>query len=101
MIADEHAKCEIEGATVLGPTGERIGTIQRLITEQASGRILYADLAFGGFFGFRVQHCMIPWESLTYDPHLRAYRVDATEAERIARSGWPRVSPARMLHGRW
>lgn len=100
MSAPRQQPSQIQGKSVLGPTGKRIGTIQRLITEQASGRV-HADVVFGGFFGFRMQHCMIPWDSLTYDPNLRAYRADAAEAERITQSGGQQVSPARMLHGRW
>ena len=41
----------VEGTAVYDPSGSRIGTIRRLMIEKVSGKVLYADITFGGFLG--------------------------------------------------
>ncbi len=71
----------VEGTAVYDPAGKRIGTIQRLLIEKVSGRVLYVDITFGGFLGLGTHHHTIPWEKLTYDTHLGGYRTDITEEQ--------------------
>ena len=47
-----------------------------------SGRVVYVDVTFGGFFGLGVHHHTIPWEKLTYAPEYSGYRTDIT-AEQV------------------
>ena len=91
----------VRGSSVFDFEGKRIGVIQNLIVHQVSGRVLYADLAFGGLLGFRVQHYSIPWEKLTFDERLQGYLLDRLEARHIALGDRLMVSAGRMLHGRW
>ncbi len=72
----------VEGTAVYDPAGKRIGTIQRLLIEKVSGRVLYVDITFGGFLGLGAHHHTIPWEKLTYDTHMAGYRTDIT-AEQV------------------
>ena len=48
LVEDE----EIHGTAILDPQGQRIGTIERLYREAASGRFVFADAAVGGLLGF-------------------------------------------------
>ena len=45
------ASDRVEGTAVYDPSGSRIGTIRRLMIEKVSGKVLYADIRFGGFLG--------------------------------------------------
>jgi hypothetical protein len=71
----------VEGTAVFDPQGNQIGTIKRLLIEKVSGRVLYADMTFGGFLGIGVHHHTIPWEKLTYDTEFGGYRTDITEEQ--------------------
>ena len=71
----------MEGTAVYDPAGKRIGTIQRLLIEKVSGRVLYVDITFGGFLGLGAHHHTIPWEKLDYDTRLGGYRTDITEEQ--------------------
>jgi hypothetical protein len=72
----------VEGTAVYDPSGSRIGTIRRLMIEKVSGKVLYADITFGGFLGLGEHHHAIPWEKLSYDKGLGGYRTDIT-AEQV------------------
>ena len=45
------ASDRVEGTAVLRPTGEKIGSIERVMIEKMSGRVAYAVMAFGGLLG--------------------------------------------------
>ena len=45
------ASDRVEGTAVYDPSGSRIGTIRRFVIEKVSVKVLYADIAFGGFLG--------------------------------------------------
>ena len=69
----------VEGTAVYDRNNAQIGTIKRLLIEKVSGRVLYVDATFGGFFGVGAHHHTIPWDKLTYDTELEGYRTDVTE----------------------
>ena len=73
------ASDRVEGTAVLRPTGEKIGTIERLMIDKVSGRVAYAVMAFGGFLGMGHRHFTLPWAMLTFHPNLDGYVVDITE----------------------
>ncbi|HEX2552593.1 MAG TPA: PRC-barrel domain-containing protein [Microvirga sp.] len=82
--AAEHPLIEshrVEGTRVYDRDGQHVGTIDHLVIEKASGRVVYAVASFGGFLGLGERLHTIPWEKLDYDPKLHAFRVDVTEAE--------------------
>ncbi len=59
----------VEGTTVYGAGGERIGTIKRLMIEKISGRVAYAVVEFG-FWEIGEDDHTIPWSKLEYDTSL-------------------------------
>jgi hypothetical protein len=71
----------VEGTPVYGQDNSRIGTIKRLLIEKVSGRVLFVDVTFGGFFGIATQHHTIPWDKLKYDTELEGYRTDITQQQ--------------------
>lgn len=73
------ASDRVEGTAVLRPTGEKIGTIERLMIDKVSGRVAYAVMAFGGFLGMGHRHFTLPWAMLTFHPNLDGYVVAITE----------------------
>ncbi len=73
------ASDRVEGTPVRRSDGQRIGTIQRLMIDKATGRVAYAVLSFGGFLGIGQKHIPIPWSRLHYDPRLAAYEIDVSD----------------------
>ena len=56
----------IESLKVQNAAGEEIGKIKDLVIDFNSGRIHYATLDFGGFFGFGDKLFAVPWSSFKY-----------------------------------
>ena len=75
------ASDRVEGTVVRRMSGEKIGTIQRLMLDKISGNVAYAVLRFGGFFGMGDKHLPIPWASLKFDTTTQAYHVSISDAE--------------------
>jgi hypothetical protein len=75
------ASDRVEGTPVRRPTGEKIGTVQRVMIDKISGNVAYAVLAFGGFLGMGRKHLPIPWSRLNYDLAQEAYVVDLSDEE--------------------
>jgi len=98
----------VEGTAVFDRNNHQIGTIQRLLIEKVSGRVIYVDVTFGGFMGIGVHHLTIPWEMLTYDRQLEGYHTDITESQvRDAPSfydegqAWPDPKRRRAVRDYW
>src|SRR6266403_1723881 len=69
------ASDRVEGTPVRRSSGEKIGTIERLMIDKLSGNVAYAVLSFGGFLGMGQKHVPIPWARLTYDRNLGGYQA--------------------------
>ena len=81
---DSHlliASDRVEGTEVRRPDGDKLGTIERLMIDKVSGRVAYAVLCFGGFFGLGEKHHAVAWDKLNFDPTLGAYQLDMTATE--------------------
>ena len=75
------ASDRVEGTVVRRLSGEKIGTIQRVMIDKISGKVAYAVLSFGGFLGIGEKHVPIPWERLKYDTASEAYHISISDAE--------------------
>jgi sporulation protein YlmC with PRC-barrel domain len=73
------ASDRVEGTPVRRSTGEKIGKIERLMIDKATGQVAYAILTFGGFLGNRTKHLPIPWQQLHYDQKTLAYELDISK----------------------
>jgi hypothetical protein len=75
---DLIASDKVEGTKVYDPSGEHIGSIERILVEKRSGKVSYAVLSFGGIGH---DHYPLPWSKLNYDESLGGYRVDVTKEQ--------------------
>ncbi len=67
---------QVSGTAVYDPRGEKLGSVEDVMIDKASGRIAYAVLSFGGFLGIGDKHHPLPWGTLKYDQTLGGYVVD-------------------------
>jgi PRC-barrel domain protein len=72
---------KVQGTAVYGADNQRIGSIERVMIDKASGRVSYAVLGFGGFLGIGEDHYPLPWQSLKYDTSLGGYVTGITESQ--------------------
>jgi len=75
------ASDKVEGTSVYGPDGDKIGSIENVMIEKRSGQVAYAVLSFGGFLGMGTDHYPLPWSTLKYDEDKGGYLVNITRAQ--------------------
>jgi sporulation protein YlmC with PRC-barrel domain len=85
------ASDRIEGSLVRRLNGEKIGKIERLMIDKASGKIAYAVMSFGGLFGLGGNYFQIPWSLLKYNQSLDAYESDIPE-QQLAKTFLPQTA---------
>ena len=83
---------KVQGTTVYGADGEKIGAIECVLIEKLSGNVSYAVLSFGGFLGIGDDFYPLPWPSLKYNVDLGGYQTlvpfeKMKAAPRYARNG--------------
>jgi sporulation protein YlmC with PRC-barrel domain len=76
---------KVEGTIVYNSRGDSLGSIYDVMIDKRSGKVAYAVMSFGGFFGIGQHYHPLPWESLEYDWHHDGYVINA-EAERLLSS---------------
>lgn len=72
---------KVEGTAVYGPDSEKIGSIERVMIDKASGEVGFAVLSFGGFLGIGDDHYPLPWQTLKYNTDLEGYVTNITRAQ--------------------
>jgi hypothetical protein len=75
------ASDKVEGTSVCRSSGDKIGSIERLMIEKTSGKVVYAVMSFGGFLGIGEDYYTLPWSVLKYNTELDAYEVNLTEEQ--------------------
>jgi len=66
----------LDGDNVVNSAGEDIGKIEAIMLDVVAGRIAYAVLSFGGFFGIGSKLFAIPWSALTLDAAEKRFLLD-------------------------
>lgn len=85
MTLDEKDTCsligsdKVEGTAVYGADRQKIGSVQRVMIDNLSGKVSYAVLSFGGFLGIADDYYPLPWQSLKYDTSLGGYIAGITQ----------------------
>jgi hypothetical protein len=74
------ASNRVEGTTVYGPDGRKVGTVHSFMVDKLTGRVAYAVLSFGGFLGLGQRYHPLPWSSLRYDMGREGYVVNVDKA---------------------
>jgi hypothetical protein len=67
---------KVQGTTVYDTALEKLGSVEDVMIDKASGRIAYAVLSFGGFLGMGGHFYPLPWEKLRYNTEVGGYVVD-------------------------
>lgn len=73
------ASDKVEGTPVRRSDGEKIGTIERVMIDKISGKVVYAVMSFGGFMGLGEDYHTLPWGTLKYNTALDAYELNLSE----------------------
>ena len=87
------ASDRVEGTPVRRSNGDKLGTIERVMIDKTSGKVVYAVMSFGGFLGLGEDYHTVPWSALRYNTELDAYEVDLTDEQL-------REAPRRTGEGR-
>ena len=70
---------KVEGTNVYRSSGDKVGSIERVMIDKRSGKVAYAVMSLGGFLGMGSDYYPLPWEMLTYNERLGGYEVNVTE----------------------
>jgi sporulation protein YlmC with PRC-barrel domain len=79
LVATDNAK----GAPVYAPDGNRLGRIERVMVDQATGEIVYAIVSFGPGkgMGFESDQHPVPWTLLAYSLRFDGYELKITSEQ--------------------
>jgi PRC-barrel domain len=72
---------KVEGTNVYRSDGEKIGEIERVMIDKITGKVAYAVMSFGGFFGVGENYYPVPWSLLRYNDQLGGYEVNVTDQQ--------------------
>jgi PRC-barrel domain len=75
------ASDKVEGTAVRRSSGDKIGTIERVMIDKRSGKVAYAVMSFGGFLGIGDEYRALPWSVLRYNENLDAYELNLTDEQ--------------------
>lgn len=64
------------GASVFNTRSEKLGTLEHVMIDKASGQAIYAVLSSGGFLGIGQSYHPLPWSALRYDRQVGGYVAD-------------------------
>ncbi len=67
---------KVDGTTVYNTQGEKLGNVDDIMIDKASGRAIYAVMSFGGFLGMGESQHPLPWSQLKYDTGMGGYVVN-------------------------
>ena len=83
LKASDHAK----GAFVYAPDGNRLGRIERVMKDEATGGIVHAVVSFfpGNSLGFEADEHPVPWPLLAYNSRFGGYELRITDRQALRR----------------
>ena len=84
----------LTGHKVQNTAGEDLGKIDDLVLDDQSGRVLYAIISFGGFFGMGHRLIAVPWKQLRLKGDQKAFVLNMDKdtlahAPSIDKQHWP------------
>lgn len=71
----------VEGTAVYGASGDKIGTVERVLIEKRSGQARDVEISVGSFLGMGGELHNLPWEKFEYNTELEGYQLDVTEEQ--------------------
>jgi hypothetical protein len=84
LAASDHAK----GTSVYAPDGNRLGRIERVMVDEATGEIVDAvvSFTFGGDAGTEADEHTLPWSLLTYNSRFNGYELGIVDRQALRRT---------------
>ena len=70
---------KVTGTTVYNNEGSSIGTVEDIVLDKTSNRIMFAVVGFGGFLSMGEKYHPVPWALLNYDKDKGGYIVPMTK----------------------
>jgi sporulation protein YlmC with PRC-barrel domain len=70
---------KVEGTSVRRSDGDKVGTIEHVMIDKQTGRVVYAAMSFGGFLGMGSEYRALPWSALRYNERIDAYELNVTD----------------------
>lgn len=67
---------QVQGTAVYNTALEKLGSVEDVMIDKATGRIAYVVLSHGGFLGIGDHYHKLPWEKLSYNTEIGGYIVD-------------------------
>jgi sporulation protein YlmC with PRC-barrel domain len=97
---------KVQGTKVYNHSGEKLGTVEKVMIDKPTGKVAYALMSFGGFLGIGDKHHPLPWNLLTYNTDQQGYTVSLDKAmlekaptvERDQPVNWEDETWGRELH---
>lgn len=82
-----HTLMTLSATTMIGDDvknaqGEKLGNLEEIMLDVASGQVAYAVLSFGGFLGIGDKLFAVPWSAMTLDTDDEAFVLDV-DKERL------------------
>jgi len=78
----------VRGTDVFDAAGAKLGTVDDVMLDKASGQAVYAVVVSGGFLGVGGTHRPLPWAALSYDGVSGGYVVHLDKAKLDAAPGY-------------
>jgi sporulation protein YlmC with PRC-barrel domain len=72
---------KVKGTNVYNLAGDKLGNVEDIMIDKASGRAIYAVMSFGGFLGMGEKHFPLPWATLKYDSQKGGYVVNVDKKQ--------------------
>ena len=94
------------GNDVYNRKGEDLGDIKEIMLDMRTGKVGYAVLSFGGYFGLGDKLFAVPWEALTLDTKNKRFTLNVETARLenapgFDKSKWPNMADqswAKAIH---
>lgn len=89
------------GKSVVNTEGKGLGKIEEIMIDYVFGRVAYAVLSFGGFFGMGDKLFAIPWEALRMDIDNDRFVLNVDQETLKAAEGFDPDHWPDMANPRW
>ncbi len=83
------ASDKVEGTAVFDSTGEKLGTVRKIMIGKFNGQVRYVVMGFGGLFGMGENNYPLPWDSLDYDTKLDGYKMKTLTKDKLDKDKAP------------
>lgn len=91
----------LTGNEVINGLGEDLGEIKEIMLDVPSGRVAYAVLSSGGFFGVGDELYAVPWSALTLDADRKCFVLNVSKEQMESAPGFDKDHWPSMADPTW